>query len=245
MNNKREFNKSASFYNEIYYDDIDKKTGTTRHYQNLAKKIGIKNEYRVLDVACGTGQWLKVVNDLGATAFGVDISEKAIRKAKMNIPKGEFKVGTAEQLPFENDMFDLVTCLGALEHFLEQEEALREMIRVAKKKTKILILVPNANFLTYRLGIFRGTKQKDNREIILSLSEWEKLFNRAGLKVIKRWKDLHVLNFQWIVRRGWIYSPFRFLQAVMLCLWPITWQYQVYHLCVPMNNRILPEIGQK
>ena len=184
-----------------------------------------------MDIACGTGDWLKVVELFGAIPFGIDISETALCVSRDWVKNGSFVVGNSESLPYTEDTFNVITCFGALEHFEDQKKALKEMIRVGKRNASFLILVPNANFLTYRLGIFKGTQQREIKETILSLEEWEDLLLEAGLIVDKKWKDLHVVSADWIIRKPFWMIPFRFLQAIFLIFWPLTWQYQVYHLC--------------
>ena len=93
-----------------------------------------------------------------------------------------------------------------------------------------MILVPNKDFLTRRLGLYAGTRQVDAKEVVRTLEEWRALFEQAGLKVEARWKDLHVLSWRWISLGRWYRVPLRFAQAIMLAVWPLRWQYQVYHL---------------
>jgi hypothetical protein len=47
-----------------------------------------------------------------------------------------------------------------------------------------------------------------------------------------RWKDLHILSTAWIFRGAYYEWPLRAAQAVALPFWPLSWQYQVYYLCV-------------
>ena len=105
------------------------------------------------------------------------------------------------------------------------------MIRVAKPNAVFILLVPNADFLTRKLGLYGGTYQVDANEEVRTLEEWQSLFAGVGLKVERRWKDLHVISWQWILLDKWYKWPLRAVQAVMLALWPLRWQYQVYH-CV-------------
>jgi ubiquinone/menaquinone biosynthesis C-methylase UbiE len=197
----------------------------------LASKLGVNSQTKVLDVACGTGEWLLACRQQGAEVAGVDLSEKAISICKNEIPEGHFYAQAAEILPFPDSSFDIVTCLGALEHFIKPLQALQEMRRVANKNARIIILVPNADFLTRRLGLFSGTCQVDAKEVVLTLEEWEEIFNQAGLEIHSRWKDLHILNPEWICRGKWFQIALRMAQALMLPFWPLRWQYQVYHLC--------------
>ncbi|MEX0950878.1 MAG: SAM-dependent methyltransferase, partial [Gammaproteobacteria bacterium] len=125
----------------------------------------------------------------------------------------------------------LVFCLGSLEHFLEQKQALEEMLRVARPEAIFIILVPNADFLTRKLGLFKGTDQVNVKEDVKTLEEWQELFDSAGLQVTERWKDLHVLSYDWICMHGWKKAPLRLLQAMCLVIWPLRWQYQIYFMC--------------
>ena len=229
--NHEHHQKVAQFYDEVYYRDTQPGGSPSNHLKRLAARLNVTAGQTLLDVACGTGNWLQVASDRGAAVSGIDISEKAIAVCQDRLPASELRVGPAETLPFSNDFFDIVTCLGSLEHFLDQPKALREMVRVAKPGAQVLILVPNAGFLTYRLGLYKGTHQQAVHETIRSLSEWRRMFEEAGLEVHDRWKDLHVLTRSWIFRAPWYLVPLRALQGAALAVWPLAWQYQVYHLC--------------
>ena len=219
------------YYDEVYYEGAAGSPPVSRHLRHLAAKIGIAQGQRVLDVACGTGVWLIAVRQRGAQAVGVDVSRRAIATGRSRMPDGAFYVGVAESLPFADKRFDLVSCLGSLEHFLDVRSALLEMTRVARDDARFLLLVPNAGFLSRRLGLYRGTAQVAVREDVLDLSQWETLFESGGLSVERRWRDLHVLSWEWIASRRWYHVPLRAAQAAMLAVWPLAWQYQVYHLC--------------
>lgn len=219
------------FYDQVYYADASARSSIPAHYRRLARKLEPWKDKRLLDVACGTGQWLGAAATLGAIPAGIDISQKALDVCRKALPGADLHCSSAEQLPFAAGSFDVISCLGALEHFLDAEAALREMVRVAKPNAIFILLVPNSGFLPLRLGFYSGTQQTDVREDIRALSEWGKLFENTGLRVRHRWRDLHVLSPSWIVRGSWYAWPVRAAQALALPLWPLAWQYQVYHLC--------------
>jgi ubiquinone/menaquinone biosynthesis C-methylase UbiE len=221
----------ARFYDEVYYRNASVEVKPSGHLLKLATRLNIRPGQRVLDIACGTGDWLKVASTIGLDVAGIDISTRAIEVCRKRMPSGEFHVGQAESLPFSDSCFDMVTCLGSLEHFLDQPAALLEMKRVVKPDGRLVILVPNAGFLTHRLGLYRGTHQQAVKETIRTLDVWGDMFRTAGLEVKDRWRDLHILDFGWIVRPPWLMVLPRLIQALALPVWPLSWQYQVFHLC--------------
>jgi SAM-dependent methyltransferase len=219
------------FYDRVYYADVSASVIVPAHYRRLARKLQPWKGKRLLDVACGTGQWLGAAAALGAIPAGIDISQKALEVCRKSLPHADVRCGPAEQLPFADGYFDVISCLGALEHFLDPDTALHEMVRVAKPSAIFILLVPNSGFLPLRFGLYSGTEQTDVREELRSLAEWGRLFEGAGLRVRFRWRDLHVLAPSWIFRGSWYAWPMRAAQALALPLWPLEWQYQVYHLC--------------
>lgn len=230
QSDKQALDEIKSFYDSVYYKERIIRA-PRRHEINLVKKLQIGKGVAVLDVACGTGEWLLACANAGAETAGVDLSERAIEICREQIPSGEFYAQPAETLPFQDNRFNVITCLGSLEHFVQPVAALKEMKRVAVDDARFVLLVPNADFLTRKLGLFRGTYQVDAKEEVRTLEAWDAIFAEAGLTVIKRWKDLHILSWEWIRKGKWYQIPLRLAQALVMPLWPLRWQYQVYHLC--------------
>ena len=219
------------YYDGVYHKYADVEARIPNHYRRLAKRFVPWWGKRLLDVGCGTGLWLRAVAELGAVTAGNDISQAAIDICKRSLPQAQLHCGPAEHLPFADRQFDFVSCLGALEHFLNPDAALREMSRVAKAEAGFLFLVPNADFLPRRWGLYSGTQQVAVHEQVRKLAEWQELFESAGFRIEARWKDLHVLTPSWIVNGSWYSWPLRAAQALALPCWPLCWQYQVYHQC--------------
>jgi len=101
---------------------------------------------RVLDVACGGGYLLMEAERAGLQAFGIDIADAALERAKRFAPKSDLRRGDAEALPYPDGSFEIVTCLGSLEHFLSPPKALEEMRRVLVPGGRAVVVVPNQWF---------------------------------------------------------------------------------------------------
>lgn len=220
-----------TFYDGTYYADVHEHDRVPWHMRKVASRLQIAPGNSALDIACGTGAWLQELQDHGATVSGIDISERAVASAKARLPDADIRQGVAEDLPFDDGKFDLITCMGSLEHFLDQPGALHEMRRVAKPSAHYLLLVPNAGFPPRRLGLYSGTQQVSIKETVRSIDEWSDMFTSAGLCVKSEWKDLHTLDRRWITQGSPLHWPVRMAQAAMLPLWPVGWQYQVYFWC--------------
>lgn len=89
---------------------------------------------RVLDIGCGTGNHLLFFNTLGLDITGLDASPYMIDRAKARLgPRCTFKQGMAEDLPFDDNEFDLAVMINTLEFLESPLEALREAGRVARR----------------------------------------------------------------------------------------------------------------
>ena len=96
---------------------------------------------RVLDIGCGTGNHLIMFSKMGLDVSGVDASPQMLAKARARLGhKSNFKIGMAEDLPFDDNEFDLAVLINTLEFMDNPLSALREAGRVAKNKIFIGVL---------------------------------------------------------------------------------------------------------
>lgn len=156
--------------------------------QDLQKYYKSFKKAKLLDVACGTGEFAVEAKKLGMEVFGIDLSNYAIDYAKKHID-GTFSVASGEKLPFKENVFDFVTCIGSLEHFPHPEKGVSEMARVVKKDGICLIHVPNLMFaghiyMTMRYGVMPSEGGQSFSEVFYTYEGWKKLFEENGLNVI-------------------------------------------------------------
>jgi len=96
---------------------------------------------RVLDIGCGTGNHLIMFSKMGLNVSGVDASSEMLEKARARLGhKSNFKIGMAEDLPFDDNEFDLAVLINTLEFMDNPLSALREAGRVARKRIFIGVL---------------------------------------------------------------------------------------------------------
>lgn len=187
---------------EKFYDRIYKKGGyySDKNFNKRALNIlGLskKENARLLDIGCGQGTLLAAAEKFVQT-YGVDISREAIKKARENAKKTKFKVSNAEKLPFTKEYFDYILCMGSLEHFFDLNKALKEMLRVLKRNGKIIIHVPNSDYLIHK--ILRINTQGQINERLATEEEWRRIIEKYFTV-----KEVHKYNtrfyFQWIPKK--------------------------------------------
>ena len=99
---------------------------------------------RVLDVACGTGVLAReALSRVGPKGFicGLDASPGMLAVASELATNIEWRQGTAEALPYDNESFDVVVSQFALMFFNNKHRALTEMQRVLKENGRLVIAV--------------------------------------------------------------------------------------------------------
>ena len=96
---------------------------------------------RVLDIGCGAGNHLLFFNKLGLDLNGVDASSLMIKKAGERLGnRCSLKKARAEDLPFDDNEFDLTVLINTLEFLDDPLEALREAGRVTRRKVFIGVM---------------------------------------------------------------------------------------------------------
>lgn len=104
----------------------------------------ITPEDRLLDVACGTGEYAIYCAQKAQTVCGVDLSTKMIEIAEKNandllLKNISFKIQDALKLPFKDKLFSIVNCKSAFHHFDDYEKNISEMIRCCEPGGRIAV----------------------------------------------------------------------------------------------------------
>ena len=117
--------------------------------RRLAELARVRPGERALDVCCGTGDIAQALAKCGADVVGLDFSEPMLRianeKSKVQSPKSkvrtpEFLRGDAQQIPFADNSFEIVTIGYGLRNLASWETGLRELQRVTKPGGRLLVL---------------------------------------------------------------------------------------------------------
>jgi SAM-dependent methyltransferase len=172
---------------------------------------------RTLDIGCGAGSVAKAVKrerpELEVLAC--DSSRSALSAAKIDPGRVEFRLASAERLPFADGEFDFVWIFDVLEHVDSPEHVLAEVARVLRPGGRFHIVLPleGERRTLYRLvgcGTRWMAKVRHGGHIrIFSAHRFESMAAAQGLKVIhRRWSYhfllqlLDLVYFSWLDWRG-------------------------------------------
>ncbi len=141
---------SSPAYNNLYSEE-----------RKFLEKNIPKNA-KVLDIGCGDGRSLKTIESITKELTGIDHDKKAVKLAKQNCKinkNAAFLHAEATDLPFSEESFDIILCLGTFTNLGPlKEKALQEMKRVLKKEGIIIVLAYSEKALKERLAMY----QKNN-----------------------------------------------------------------------------------
>ena len=147
--------------------------GLEKRRREYLDEMEVREGSRVLEVSVGTGQNLRFL-PISAAYYGLDISIGMLRRCQKNLKRWRREAvllvqGAAEHLPFVDAAFDSVLHMGGINFFNDKTQALREMIRVAKPGTKIVIVDETEKITRkYQRTPFAGSFYRDQHFLTAS-----------------------------------------------------------------------------
>jgi len=169
----------------------------------------------ILDIGCGEGRFLGLLNNQIVKKVGVDLASKPIMFARAFHPEIDFHVENAADI---KDEFDVVTAIEVLEHIPDDEvtQFFNVISNVTKNKGHVLICVPTTirelspkHYRHYTLELFK--EQLKDSEVDLEIEKVEYIY-RSPLWL--KWYSKITINGFWIFE-------INFLRNL---IWNFTWK---------------------
>jgi len=180
------------FYLELLAEmDFTKHLGGLKATNELIELCHIDQGTYVLDVGCGVGMTpCYLANRYDCRVVGVDIHESMIDRSNERARRQgledqvKFRVADAQNLPFEDNLFDIVIGESVIAFVADKQRAVNQYVRVTKPGGYVglteaaWIKAPPPKLLSYMSRTFG-----DNFEI-LTPEGWEELLESSGLRDI-------------------------------------------------------------
>lgn len=146
-------NREGKGHSENYFGDYRDFWWNREFLDMTAQRLELHKRSSMLDVGCGNGHWTRSLSPYlseQAAIVAVDNDSRWYSKNEelehffsITGNKFELKKGDAQNLPFDDNSFDLVTCQTVLIHLPYPQQALKEMVRVLKPGGLLLCVEPN------------------------------------------------------------------------------------------------------
>lgn len=122
-----------------------------------------KNNFeKILDLGCGTGRYIEILNNKGFKVYGCDISQTGLDIIHEKLPKIELRQSDFDNLPYKNSYFDAVLCNFVINHGKVEEiiKGIQEITRVLKNNGVLYMSVPSIQHPDFLTGeeIEKNTK---------------------------------------------------------------------------------------
>lgn len=143
--------RNADFWVKIIREGLDRyRTELTD--PAVLDAVGDVEGLDVLDAGCGEGYMSRLLAERGARAAGVDVSDSLIESARTHEDAKRlglsYAVASLENLPYEDDSFDVAVCNHVLSDVSDPGAAIRELGRVLRSRGRLIILMLHPCFYT-------------------------------------------------------------------------------------------------
>ena len=201
MESKEQFDRQATLYAT---------SAVHRHGASLPVLVEyaeVRADEKALDVATGTGNTAFALAEAGADVTGLDLSAGMLTQARRRAEEEDVSIrfveGSAENLPFDDASFDLVTARHAPHHFRDVPRFLAEVHRVLRPGGRFVMsdgVSPNADSKAWfdRWQTLRDPSHWTNR----TPDEWRVLAEGAGFVWTRDTLVPYRLEFDWWTRQS-------------------------------------------
>jgi len=163
---------------DAWYDSPRGRWIGATEFALLRRHLDLQPGQQVLDVGCGTGWFTRQLARAGLQMTGLDLDEHMLAVAREKSPQGiHWLQGDAARLPFADRSFDQVVALTSLCFVPDWQQAVAEVVRVARHRFALGLL--NRHSLLWRdkgqgggQGAYRGAHWHTRDELAACLRQW-------------------------------------------------------------------------
>jgi ubiquinone/menaquinone biosynthesis C-methylase UbiE len=195
------------WHTKVFESDPEHADESSPWYQIVLKFLPPVKDKRILEIACGRGGFSRLLGSRGASVFGADFSVSAVDIAKERLHRDPSLTGRvtyvqadAQNMPFDENSFDIVVSCETIEHVPDPRAAVREMYRVCKPGGMLYLTTPNyLNFmglyLIYAAVRHPGLKSSQPLDERFLFPQIRQFVTGAGWKIVRTDGTVHQFPF--------------------------------------------------
>jgi len=122
----------------------------------LIQQYAALDDRWILDVGCGIGTYVRKFRNFSEHVHGIDVDEERVTQGARDLPN--LQVCASEHLPYPDNTFDVVVLNEVIEHVSDDQQTIRECLRVLQPGGKVVIFAPNRLYFFETHGIYLGKR---------------------------------------------------------------------------------------
>lgn len=142
-------NEPVTYYKEVIRASAfseEMRKFRSNHFKSWVKEFNLTNK-KILEVGCGKGEYLEILSNAGADAYGVEFSEQSVEyclNKNLSVTRGFLGEKISN---LEGEKFDGFMCLSFMEHWPEPNKVLNALLKNLNDGSIGLVEVPNFNMI--------------------------------------------------------------------------------------------------
>ena len=140
----------------------------------------------VLDLGCGAGRYSRILQATGAVVTGIDPVPQFIEHARSVDSVSTYVEGKAEELPFEDDSFDIVLSYLSIVDIADLQAASQEIARVIRDRGELIIV----NISNVASATPSWVKDEDGNKVYRKVDRYMEHF-----AMDLEWRDIRIRNY--------------------------------------------------
>lgn len=201
-NNKDFWNNYVTYWeNKVEQANGEKnavdKTSDDKNLETYFKKLRVEETDQFLDFGCGSGRlypiYKETVGEEVQNYIGIDISGVCLEHAQNNYKGLKINKNLIEfdglHIPYENETFDKIMCFGVFDA-CNQEEIIRELLRVLKTEGLLLITGKNNKYFSddeEALTAEVNARKKEHPNSFTDVNDLVKQLNNHGAEIVENY----------------------------------------------------------
>jgi SAM-dependent methyltransferase len=195
------------WHTSVFESDPEHADESSPWYQLVMEYLPAVEGKRILEIACGRGGFSRLLGSRGASVCGADFSASAVEIAKEKLLRNPsladrvtYLQADAQDMPFEENSFDIVVSCETIEHVPDPGAAVREMYRVCKPGGRLFLTTPNyLNFMglyvVYAAVRHPGLKSSQPLDERFLFPQIRGFVAAAGWKIVRTDGTVHQFPF--------------------------------------------------
>lgn len=203
---------------EKYYEESHKRGLYRIHSDDdkfMRKKLN-KNRFdeikkfnpkgNLLDIGCAAGFFLDEANQNGLECYGIELSDEAVKKAKMN-HKNIFQ-GYLEQAQYPENFFDIITMYDIIEHVVDLDSIFKEICRITRPGSLLVISTPDISSWHAKLmGKNWGMITPQEHLFYFSPQNMKIFLKKHDFEVLELRKNYKIFSWDYLFKMSEFYFP--------------------------------------